>query len=229
MGLDAGLAELGATAHEMLAVPVSKPTEPAVEVSVDVMAGTAAALIDAAAAAYSENSTHSDGCPVSHAAANDPSGHAPAAASELADPSGAAAGFTASSGREGMSTTRSAAPAQAGETLTGEHVQDIFSLARHNRIREVTALLDRGVPVDIRDKFGNTILIVACQNGLKRMAKLALRRGCDIDARNLKGNTALHFCHAYGYGSGLGAYLVEKGSDESVRNSAGFLPHEGLG
>jgi ankyrin repeat protein len=126
--------------------------------------------------------------------------------------------------------SRSPVSASAAEaTLTGEHVQDIFSLARHNRIREVTALLDRGIPVDIQDKFGNTILIVASQNGLKRMAKLALRRGCDIDARNLKGNTALHFCHAYGYGAGLGAYLVDKGADESARNLAGFLPHEGLG
>lgn len=121
------------------------------------------------------------------------------------------------------------APEAAAGALSSDAVKDVFSLARHNRVADLTALLDRGVPVDIADAHGNTILIVACQNGLKRVAKLALRRGCDIDARNSRGNTALHFCYAYGYGEGLGAYLVSKGADPAARNDAGFLPHEGIG
>jgi hypothetical protein len=65
-------------------------------------------------------------------------------------------------------------------------VLDVFSLARHNRTSEVSALLDKGIPVDVKDKFGNTLLCVACQNGLKKMAKLALRRGADINAPNVR-------------------------------------------
>eukprot|EP00935_MAST-01C_sp_MAST-1C-sp1_P002834 g2834.t1 len=63
-------------------------------------------------------------------------------------------------------------------------VEEIFSLTRHNKLTEVEELLDRGVPVNVRDRHGNSILSVACQNGLKKMAKLALRRGADINARN---------------------------------------------
>lgn len=77
-----------------------------------------------------------------------------------------------------------------------EHdVEDIFSATRHGRVEEIERLLNKGVPVDIRDQFGNTLLITACQNGNKRVAKAALRRGADINARNFKGNTPLHYCY----------------------------------
>lgn len=60
------------------------------------------------------------------------------------------------------------------------------------------APFSRGVPVDVRDNHGNTVLIIACQNGHKRALKAALRRGADPNARNSLGNTGLHFCHAFG-------------------------------
>lgn len=44
-----------------------------------------------------------------------------------------------------------------------------------------------------RDENGNTILLTACQNGSKKVVKLALRYGADIDAINSSRNTALHF------------------------------------
>ena len=88
-------------------------------------------------------------------------------------------------------------------------------------------LLDKGVPVNVRDRFGNTILTVSCQNGLKRMAKAALRRGADINAPNYKGNTPLHFCYTYGYGDTLGEYLISKGADDSIRNNSGYSCYEG--
>ena len=67
-----------------------------------------------------------------------------------------------------------------------EDVVNVFSFARHNRTKDLERLLDStGIPANVRDRHGNTILIVACQNGLKRIAKLALRRGADINARNV--------------------------------------------
>jgi len=41
---------------------------------------------------------------------------------------------------------------------------------------------------------GNTLLFVACQNGLKAAAKLCLKHGSSLDARNKRGNTPLHYC-----------------------------------
>ena len=119
-----------------------------------------------------------------------------------------------------------------GNTYGGasdEDIQAVLSAARHGRVQEVGAYLDQGVPVNIRDKFGNTILAIACQNGLKKMAKLALRRGADINSRNYKGNTPLHFCFTYGYGDTLGKYLISKGADPAIKNHQGTTCYEGLG
>ena len=69
-----------------------------------------------------------------------------------------------------------------------------------------------------RDSKGNTILLVACQNGLRRIAKLALRFGADVNVQNHKQNTALHFCYTYGFGDTLGALLLEAGADETLIN-----------
>lgn len=82
----------------------------------------------------------------------------------------------------------------AGTGVSDKDVADIFSFARHNRFNELSACLDRGVPVSVRDQFGNTILAIACQNGNKRIAKLALRHGADINAANVRvGNSvAVH-------------------------------------
>ena len=40
--------------------------------------------------------------------------------------------------------------------LTENDVEDIFSYARHGRCEEVESLFDRGIPVDVRDVYGNT-------------------------------------------------------------------------
>ncbi|KAJ8608292.1 hypothetical protein CTAYLR_010383 [Chrysophaeum taylorii] len=95
-------------------------------------------------------------------------------------------------------------------------------------VAAIERLLARGVPPNVRDEHGNTILIIACQNGLKRVAKAALRHGADINAVNARGNTGLHFCFAYGYGDTLGQYLMSKGADPNVVNNSGLNCYEGL-
>lgn len=106
--------------------------------------------------------------------------------------------------------------------------EDIFSYTRHGRGNDVERLLDKGIPVNVRDMNGSTILIIACQNGNKRLAKIALRRGGNINVQNYKGNTPLHYCYNYGYGDQLGQYLISKGADPYLRNKAGHLCYDGI-
>jgi ankyrin repeat protein len=68
---------------------------------------------------------------------------------------------------------------------------------------------------------GNTLLHVSSQNGRKRVAKLLLRSGADLNAQNNNG-PVLHFSFSYGF-SDLGKYFISKGADDSILNKSGVL------
>ena len=104
---------------------------------------------------------------------------------------------------------------------------DIFSLARHSRLAELKAVLEHGVDPNSRDKAGNTVLIVAAQNGNKSIVKTALRHGAIINMTNCVGNTALHFANEFKYEK-LAAYLLSKGANPDIQNIYGFFARDGL-
>ena len=104
---------------------------------------------------------------------------------------------------------------------------DIFSLARHGRYIELESLFLNGIDPDSKDNFGNTILIIAAQNGNKRIAKMALRYGAQINMFNIMGNTALHFCYEYNY-IDLADYLISKGANPNIKNLRELKASEGV-
>lgn len=104
---------------------------------------------------------------------------------------------------------------------------DIFSFARHNKFIEIETLLFKGIDPDSRDMNGNTILIVGAQNGNKRIIKLALRFGAQINNFNYLGNTALHFATQYQYYD-LVDYLIKKGADPLIKNYRGLQAYQGV-
>ena len=112
-------------------------------------------------------------------------------------------------------------PPPASIEPTKQDVESIFSFCRHGRIEAVANLLQRGVHPNVKDdNHGNSILSIASQNGNKRLVKLALRNGADINSSNFRGNTPLHFCYKYGHLE-LGEYLITKGADKSIKNLDG--------
>ena len=80
----------------------------------------------------------------------------------------------------------------------------LCSFVRHGKYREIEDMInnpDWTLPIDFCDDAGNTLLMIACQNGNKRIAKLCLRRGSQINKQNLNGNSCLHFAFGYGFGT----------------------------
>ena len=55
--------------------------------------------------------------------------------------------------------------------VNDEDIETMFRAARHGKHKELKALLDRGIPPNMADQHGNTILIIACQNGNKRVVR----------------------------------------------------------
>ncbi|KAL7511558.1 hypothetical protein ACHAXN_008667 [Cyclotella atomus] len=115
---------------------------------------------------------------------------------------------------------------------SNKHVLDpvtraILAVKNHN-LQHLESVLDtEGISIETRDQHGNTLFILACQQGSKRLAKFLLRRGANINAQNNGGNTALHYLHEYHHKL-LAEYLERKGADNSIRNAEGLTVYEGV-
>lgn len=105
----------------------------------------------------------------------------------------------------------------------------IFSFVRHNRYEAVEALIAQDSDtLAARDGNGNTLLHIACQNNNRRIVKLLIKSGMEVNEQNNKGNTPLHYCSQYGFMQ-LADYLLAHGADDTIPNDAGLLPPQGLG
>ena len=104
---------------------------------------------------------------------------------------------------------------------------DIFSYARHGHYKELEKLFLEGINPDSKDKFGNTLLIISAQNNNKRILKICLRYGAQINMQNIMGNTALHFAKEYGYDD-IFNYLIKKGANPEIKNLRGVPARCGL-
>eukprot|EP00753_Platysulcus_tardus_P018538 PLAT6904.2.p1 GENE.PLAT6904.2~~PLAT6904.2.p1 ORF type:complete len:742 (-),score=352.61 PLAT6904.2:55-1995(-) len=111
--------------------------------------------------------------------------------------------------------------------LESEGESKACASVKAGRYAELEALLDDGLDANTEDSNGNTLLILAAQNGNRRIAKLLLRRGADINMTNLRGNTVLHYTVAYNF-SELTKYLISKGADDTILNKEGVTCYEGL-
>jgi ankyrin repeat protein len=106
------------------------------------------------------------------------------------------------------------------------HSFDIFSLARHGKYIELEALLLKGLNPDSKDENGNTILIIGAQNDNKRIIKISLRYGAQINMINSMGNSALHFASEYKY-KNIYEYLIKKGANPELKNLRGVKARGG--
>jgi hypothetical protein len=125
------------------------------------------------------------------------------------------------------SSSPSGGPRDAAPTDASVDPRQVYSSARHGRHKEVETSLAAGFDPNYMDSFGNTLFHVACQNGIKRICKLAIKYGGDMDAQNLKGNTGVHFLFAYGYAD-VGEYFIEKGASDQILNEVGKNCREGI-
>eukprot|EP00913_Durusdinium_trenchii_P014567 g13666.t1 len=89
-----------------------------------------------------------------------------------------------------------------------KHDNVAFSFVRHNRYEAIEAIIQQESGIlEARDEFGNNMLHVACQNDHRRIAKLLLKNGINVNDQNLAGNTPLHYCFQYNF-LHLSDYLI---------------------
>jgi len=101
---------------------------------------------------------------------------------------------------------------------------DIFTSVRHgNRLRTQQLVDEDDSIVHARDVFGNTPLMIAAQNNHIHIAELLVMKGADVDARNTKGNTALHFACKYHYDEMKRRLVEDWNANPTIRNSRWIL------
>lgn len=93
-------------------------------------------------------------------------------------------------------------PAHDPEVL--ELAQKIFGLARHGDTDTVAAYVDAGVPANLTNDKGDSLLMLAAYHGHAAVVRALLDRGADPDRPNDKGQMPI-------------AGAVFKGEDEVVR------------
>ena len=87
------------------------------------------------------------------------------------------------------------AQAKEDAITTNTWVTQIITAVKNGDLGEVENILDdhEDVKVDAEDEHGSTLLILAVQQGDKRLAKYFLRRNANLNHQNHAGNTCLHF------------------------------------
>ena len=118
----------------------------------------------------------------------------------------------------------------AQQNKLSDDFEQVASWARHSRYRDIENAMNQPdwmLPIDYQDELGNTLLSIAVQNGNKRIAKLCLRRGANVNLPNNTGQTVLHYAYAYGF-EDLAEYLKSKGADDRPKNADGLTCYEGL-
>ncbi|EHR61129.1 ankyrin repeat domain-containing protein [Saccharomonospora cyanea] len=74
--------------------------------------------------------------------------------------------------------------------LTPEQVERVVAiamdLAREGDTAQLLEFLDHGLPVDVADPAGNTLLMLAAYHGHAATVRVLLERGADPDRRNAR-------------------------------------------
>jgi ankyrin repeat protein len=96
----------------------------------------------------------------------------------------------------GLATTEETVTDQSDDRveLTEEQVEflnSVFDLVRAGDVVAVAAYVDRGVPVDLTNANGDTLLLLAAYHEHPDLVRALLERGADPNPVNGRGQTAL--------------------------------------
>ena len=106
---------------------------------------------------------------------------------------------------------------------------DLHEAVKRGDTRTVKNLLSKGSNVDLKDKNGQTPLILAAELGYKEIVELLLANGADVNTRDSYGCSPLWLAASAGH-RGVLELLLSKGADVNVMDNSGFTPlHEAAG
>ena len=105
-------------------------------------------------------------------------------------------------------------------------VEEFYSLIRHGRTSKVRQLLPQ---FDLRtaDRHGNSPLHIAAQNGKRKISRILISHGFNVNAQNCKGQTPLHYAITYNY-TAVVDLLIAMGAKRGILNAFGLSSSQGI-
>ena len=99
-----------------------------------------------------------------------------------------------------------------------------FNFARNDEWEDLQEMIKHGLPINLKNHKGNTLLMLAAYNGSFNSAKMLLEHGADVDERNDRGQTPLAGVCFKG-DLPMVKLLVENGADIDANNGLGLTPY----
>ncbi|WP_237203582.1 ankyrin repeat domain-containing protein [Rothia endophytica] len=96
-----------------------------------------------------------------------------------------------------------------------EFLNSVFDLARDNKPVALKSLFDQGVPVDLTNAKGDTLLILAAYHQHTDLVQILINEGADLDRLNDRGQTAL-VCAVFRNNLPIARMLLDAGADETL-------------
>jgi hypothetical protein len=112
---------------------------------------------------------------------------------------------------------------EAEEHRYAELQQMAFDFARNGETELLVEMIQHGLPVNLADAKGNSLLMLASYNGNLETARALLQAGADADRRNDRGQTPLGGAAFKGYEE-IVTLLLENGADIDADNGGGMTP-----
>ena len=109
------------------------------------------------------------------------------------------------------------------EARYAELQQTALDFARTGETEPLAEMLRHGLPVNLADAKGNSLLMLACYHGHADTARMLLARGADADRRNDRGQTPLGGVAFKGCEE-IVALLLGHGADIDADNGNGMTP-----
>ena len=101
------------------------------------------------------------------------------------------------------------------EDLTAEEIDflnSIFDLARDNKPQALSSLIEQGIPVNLTNAKGDTLLILAAYHLNAEVVAALIAAGADLDRVNDRGQSALA-CAVFRGNQQIALQLLDAGAD----------------
>ncbi len=112
---------------------------------------------------------------------------------------------------------------EAEEARYAELQRQALDFARHGETEMLRLMIEAGLPVNLCDHKGQSLLMLASYNGNTETTRMLLELGAEVDRRNDRGQTPLGGVCFKGYLDQV-KLLVEHGADTEADNGGGMTP-----